>query len=194
MMLQKALLIACFALPAWAGEITSSVAAEDLPKGKTTPLGLYLTPTDAHEALTADPSIVFLDVRDPVEINYIGHAVGVDAIVPLRLTSHVFNDQSGTYQNRDNQAFVAEAEAIILREGGDKETPVFVICRSGSRSAVAARMLVEAGYLNVWNLVEGFEGDKDSNGVRTRNGWRNASLPWTYKIAPDAAWRAPDKN
>ena len=175
------------ALPALAADITSSVDAGALSDSKTTPLGLYLTPADAHAALSADPGIVFLDVRDPVEINYIGHATGVDAIVPLRLTTHRYNGKSG-YAAEDNPNFLAEAEAAIARAGRDKATPVFVICRSGSRSAAAARALAAAGYTNVWNLVEGFEGDKDDTGARAVNGWRNAGLPWGYAIAPGVAW------
>ena len=73
---------------------------------------------------------------------------------------------------------------------GEKSTPIFLICRSGGRSAVAAKQLIRAGYTNVWNLVEGFEGDKDkATGARSVNGWRNAGLPWTYKIPAKAGWR-----
>lgn len=187
-MLKAALLSLCLALPGFAADITSTVDADALSKGKTTPLGLYLTPSDAHKALTDDPSIVFLDVRDPIEINYVGHPHGVDAIVPLRLTTHGFDAKGGKYRDRDNADFLQQAEAIIAREGGDKDTPVFLICRSGNRSATAAKMLAGAGYTNVWNLVEGFEGDKDDMGVRSRNGWRNAGLPWGYKIAEGAGW------
>ena len=175
------------ALPVWAGEVTSSVDPSTLSASKTTPLGLYLTPGDAHAALSADPSIVFLDVRDPVEINFIGHAAGVDAIVPLRLTTHRYNGASG-YAAEDNPNFLPQAEAAIARAGGNRETPIFVICRSGARSATATRALADAGYANVWNLVEGFEGDKDATGARALNGWRNAGLPWGYAIAPEVAW------
>ena len=176
------------ALPTLAADIASSVDASSVSERRSTPLGLYLTPQDAHAALTADPEIVFFDVRDPIEIAFVGHAQGVDAIVPLRIATHEFNPDAGTYRERKNPDFLAQAEAVIAREGGGKNTPVFVICRSGGRSAVAARMLAEAGYTNVWNLVEGFEGDKDDSGARAVNGWRNAGLPWKYKIAPEVAW------
>jgi rhodanese-related sulfurtransferase len=186
----KALAVAAAAfaaLPAVAADIASSVDAGSLPDSRTTPLGLYLSSEDAHSALTADPGIVFLDVRDPVEIAYIGHAEGVDAIVPLRITTHEFDGRGGL-KSQDNPAFLDQAKAIIAREGGGAETPIFVICRSGGRSAVAARMLIDAGYTNVWNLVEGFEGDKNDAGARAVNGWRNAGLPWTYTISEAMAW------
>ena len=154
---------------------------------RTPPLAHSLSSEAAPTALTADPAIVFLDVRDPVEIAYIGRAEGVDAIVPLRITTHEFDGRGGR-QNQGNPAFLDQAKAIIAREGGGAETPIFVICRSGGRSAVAASMLIDAGYTNVWNLVEGFEGDKNDAGARAVNGWRNAGLPWTYTITEAMAW------
>lgn len=190
----NALLIAAalFAAPAaFAAPILSSVDAATLPEKKTTPLGLYLTPEDAYRALAADPSIVFIDVRDPIEISFVGHPAGMDANVPLRLATHEFTAGKGGYRMVANENFLAEAEAAIARAGGGKETPVFVICRSGARSASAASILAKAGYVNVWNLIEGFEGDKDkATKQRTVNGWRNAGLPWSYSIPADAAWTA----
>ena len=180
------------AATAFAGAIESSVDTTTLPKSKTTPLGLYLTPKDAWAALQADPAIVFIDVRDPIEISYVGHADPVDAIVPLNIATHRFDPKKGGYASRPNPNFVAEVDAAVARAGGSRDTAVFVICRSGGRSAKAATMMVDAGYTNVWNLVEGFEGDKDDAGVRAVNGWRNAGLPWTYKIAPEVGWSAED--
>jgi rhodanese-related sulfurtransferase len=38
---------------------------------------------------------------------------------------------------------------------------------------------VEIGYNNCYNVLEGFEGDKDASGHRnTVGGWRRAGLPW----------------
>ena len=87
-----------------------------------------------------------------------------------------------------NKDFISQAERIISREGIGKDGTIFVMCRSGGRSAMAAKALAQAGYTNVWNLVEGFEGDKDDQGVRSLNGWRNAGLPWIYKLTPQQAW------
>lgn len=178
------------ALSAQAGEIASSVDAGALPKKKQTPLGLYVTPSDAHAALQADPGIVFIDVRDPVEVSFVGHAQGMDANIPVATASRKFNPKAGRYEMTPNKGFIAQASAIIQREGGTRDTPVFLICRSGGRSAKAARALINAGYTNVWNLIEGFEGDMNkATGTRSLNGWRNAGLPWAYKIPADAAWQ-----
>jgi hypothetical protein len=60
-----------------------------------------------------------------------------------------------------------------------------LICRSGDRSAAASHLLAEAGFKNVYSVVDGFEGDLATDGPkagqRAVNGWKNAGLPWSYK-------------
>ena len=171
-----------------AADIQSSVKATDLPSGKQTTLGLYLTPADAAAALDAEPGILFLDVRDPIEVSFIGHPVPIDAIVPLMTVKTEFDEKKGGYKAVPNRDFVKNVEAIAARDGFGKSHPIFLMCRSGTRSAAAANILAKAGYSNVWSLVEGFEGDRDKAGMRTVNGWRNAGLPWTDKLTADQAW------
>lgn len=183
-------LASAIALPAAAGEIKSSVDGAVLSKSKQTPLGLYLSPEDAHAALSADEGIVFIDVRDPIEIAFIGHPAGIDANVPIFIATHRFDAKRGSYVLVENPNFLAEVDAAVTRAGRSPQDPVFVICRSGGRSAIAARQLIDAGYTAVWNLVEGFEGDKSpETGIRELNGWRNAGLPWSYKLSEEVAWR-----
>jgi rhodanese-related sulfurtransferase len=56
---------------------------------------------------------------------------------------------------------------------------VLMICRSGNRSAVAVEMLARAGFKNAYTIVDGFEGDRNTDpsspdyGERTVNGWKN---------------------
>jgi rhodanese-related sulfurtransferase len=53
------------------------------------------------------------------------------------------------------------------------------ICRSGVRSHHSAALATEAGYTTCYNILEGFEGDKDTSGHRGKmGGWRHAGLPW----------------
>lgn len=179
------------ATPALAGDpIASSVDAAALPDKKKTPLGLYLTPKDAHAALEQDPSIVFFDVRDPIEVEFVGHAASMDANIPSKLTQVTqFNPKKGRYDMAANPDFVSQINAFMAKHGFEKDQPVFMMCRSGVRSAKAAKLLIAEGYTQVYNLVEGFEGDKSKAGVRDVNGWRNAGLPWTYKIPEGAAYR-----
>ena len=73
----------------------------------------------------------------------------------------------------------AEFADEVLREAGDKERPVLLICRSGKRTLDAGAALEEAGFKDVTNVLEGFEGELDENFHRgTLGGWRKAGLPW----------------
>jgi len=186
-MLLPALMLS-IALPAYAFEIKTDVDASTVSQSRVTPLGLYLTAKGAHQALVADPRILLIDVRDPIEVSFIGHPDGMDQNIPIGLVTHEFDPGRGSYKMVSNPNFLAEVEALLAREGLSKSDPIIVSCRSGPRSTAAARMLIKAGYTNVWNQIEGFEGSKNSDGVRAKNGWRNAGLPWSYKLTPQTAW------
>ena len=73
----------------------------------------------------------------------------------------------------------------------EPEDTLLVLCRSGGRSAMAVNLLAEAGFVNVYTITDGIEGDdlKDPNsifdGQRVVNGWKNSGLPWTSDVNPD---------
>jgi rhodanese-related sulfurtransferase len=174
---------------ALAGPIVSSVDPVALSAGKQTRLGLYLTASDAFRALEADPSIVFIDVRTTAEFTFVGHASQVDANVPLRFHTTEYSTDRSRYLMEDNPDFLDEVVTLIEDHGKGKDDPVFVICRSGGRSRVAANLLAGAGFTNVYSIVDGFEGGKDkASGHRTTEGWRNAGLPWTYDLPNGVAY------
>lgn len=175
--------------PSVAAEIKSDVDPKSVSEARATSLGLYLSPKGAFKALQDNPKIVFIDVRDPIEIAFVGHAVGTDKNIPVAIASHEFDAERGKYKMKANPNLLAEVKALVEQEGVTKKDPIFVACRSGGRSGKVARKLIKAGYTNVWNLVEGFEGDKNKEGVRAVNGWRNANLPWTYKLSKEMAWQ-----
>lgn len=152
---------------------------------KTTPLGLYLSPSAAHQALKDNPEI---DVRDPIEITFVGHPAGLDKIIPFRVASHKIDKKTGQYRMISNPKVIADFEALLKHKKKTKDDPLFLSCRSGSRSVAVARLLIKKGFSNIWNLTEGFEGDKNTNGVRSKNGWSNAGLPWNYKLEKGVAW------
>ena len=60
---------------------------------------------------------------------------------------------------------------------------ILAMCRSGGRSAMVVNALAKAGFTQVYNIIDGFEGDKVEDpesvhhGKRMRNGWKNAA-PW----------------
>ena len=66
-----------------------------------------------------------------------------------------------------------------LREHVPPGRPVAFLCRSGVRSQHAATLATQEGWQAAYNILEGFEGDKNAAGQRRVNGWQNAGLPWT---------------
>ncbi len=125
-----------------------------------------ITPPEAHERLKKNANAVLIDVRTQPEWTFVG-VPQVDRLV--RLSWQVYP------QMEINARFVDEVEGMSL----PKDTEIMCICRSGARSASAASALSKSGYSNVWNVAEGFEGDKDGKGQRGKsNGWKSHGLPW----------------
>ena len=104
-----------------------------------------------------------VDVRTNEERKFVGHVPG---------TLHVAW-QTGTSLNK-NPRFVREVEAKVR-----KDAVVLLLCRSGKRSHDAATSLSVAGFGDVYNIGEGFEGDLNEKSQRGElGGWRHWSLPW----------------
>ena len=122
-----------------------------------------LKPRDAWQQLQADPGGIILDVRDPLEFAFVGHPIGA-VNVPWKAAP----------EWRLNPEFIE-----TVRQFGGPETPLYLLCRSGQRSLDAARALADAGFRNLTNIDEGFEGPLDADRHRgTIGGWRFAGLPW----------------
>lgn len=122
-----------------------------------------LTPQEAHEVWQLAPGARLVDVRTRAEWEWVGRVP--DAVEIEWLTWPT---------GKPNPGFLAQ-----LKREVDSEALVLFLCRSGGRSHQAACLASEAGYLEVYNVLEGFEGDKDANGQRNRiGGWRHAGLPW----------------
>lgn len=158
-------------------------AGEEPPKSKQTELGLYATAAEVHAKWVAAPdSVRIVDVRTPGEYVFVGHAPTA-VNIPIRFFKEAVDPQTVKPVMPLNERFVEEVKARF------KETDtLFVMCRSGGRSAFAVNALAKAGFRNAYNVVDGFEGDKlndpdsDNNGKRIVNGWRNAGAPWTYAL------------
>lgn len=121
-----------------------------------------VAPQDAW-ALFQSGEAVLIDVRTAEERKFVGH-------VPE--TKHVAW-MTGLSLSR-NPRFVKE-----LEHKAGKDDVILLLCRSGKRSAAAAEAAAKAGFRNVFNILEGFEGDLDDLQRRGAfNGWRHAGLPW----------------
>jgi rhodanese-related sulfurtransferase len=141
-------------------EDIKKVARERARKMGLTYAGAVL-PAEANELMKAGASLV--DVRTKPELSYVGRVPGALAV------------EWQTYPgNRPNPEFLAELAAVV-----PKDQPVMFMCRSGARSHSAAEAATRAGWKEAYNVLEGFEGDKDAEQHRsTVGGWRKAGLPW----------------
>ena len=161
------------------------VAVESLSKSKQTEAGLYITAAEAGRVLAEKDNVALIDVRTPSETMLIGYPVPAAANIPSKLVDPDlgFDTKKGVYKMVDNPTFVEEMQAWLASDAAEGVDTLMIMCRSGSRSAVAIGKLLEAGVdVTLYNVVDGFEGDKNEDGVRAVNGWRNAGLPWTYKV------------
>lgn len=162
-----------------------------VPAAKQTKLGLYVTAKEAFEKYQADKTHVkVLDVRTPAEYIFVGHAA-MAANIPYEFLAGVGAD--GKSMMRTNSAFIKEVRAKF-----SPTDTILLMCRSGHRAAKAINMLSYAGFKNVYQVVDGFEGDKlndpgnPNDGKRVVNGWKNAGLPWTYKLDANLIYK--EKN
>ncbi len=169
-----------------------ALEASQVPQSKQTKPGLYLDAKEAH-ALKQQlgEQAMFIDIRTRGEVSYTGMATLVDAHVPMleHPQNAPWDEKAGRFKLEYNNDFDAEVGRRMAAKGLGKDAAVILICRSGDRSSKAANLLAELGYQRVYTVVDGFEGDvaKDGPdaGKRVVNGWKNAGLPWTYKLDKD---------
>ena len=162
-----------------------------LNKKKQTKLGLYMTAEQAYKYTDANmDKTLFVDIRTPSELNYLGAATVMDAHVPaVFMDTSGWNDKKHRYNRAENKNFVADMDKALKKKGLSKNDTVILMCRSGKRSATAANTLADNGYTKVYTVVDGYEGDKvkegENKGKRMKNGWKNSGLPWTYSLDKD---------
>jgi len=131
-----------------------------------------VTPAEAYRLVEKDQRVVLIDVRSSMEFLFVGHPRG---------SVHVpWIDEPDWIVNPD---FVTEVRKVMLGGVGmddhGSDAPVVLICRSGKRSLEAGKLLIINGFMEVYNVSEGFEGELDDSHHRsTRGGWRFHGLPW----------------
>ena len=126
-----------------------------------------VTPQEAFAALQADPRVKLVDVRTNAERDWVGRVV-------LPESQHLAVQWSLYPGGTPNPEFLAQLSAVA-----DKNTPLLFLCRSGVRSRHAAKLATENGFAQCFDILEGFEGDKDAGGHRkTVGGWCRHGLPW----------------
>lgn len=126
-----------------------------------------VSPAEAFELLQLDPQARLVDVRTRAELDWVGRPVIGDGQY-----AHVeWTRYPGAVPNAE---FLDQ-----LRTVATPDTPVLFLCRSAARSKLAAIEATKAGFTRAFDLLEGFEGDKDTLGHRkTVSGWCFRGLPW----------------
>jgi rhodanese-related sulfurtransferase len=132
-----------------------------------------LNPKQAYELIEKDPRAVMIDVRSGMEYLFVGHPAGAVHVPWI--------DEPDWVVNPD---FVKQVRQVMLggvshSEEHQTDAPVLLICRSGKRSHEAGEVLIQAGFTEVYNILEGFEGELDEHHHRSsQGGWRFHGLPW----------------
>jgi len=158
----------------------------NLPKEKQTVLGLYVTAKEAYAKWQAAPEHVkIIDVRTPEEFLFVG-SPELAWRIPVAVQSYEWDAGKNQFPLKPLMDFAARVSQIAK-----PDDTLMVMCRSGGRSAIAANMLAKAGFKNVYNIIDGMEGDAngDSETVAKaqpiKDGWKNSGCPWTKKLTPE---------
>ena len=114
-----------------------------------------LSPEQAHETLTSDPTAVYVDVRTVAEFAK-GHPKGRVVNVPV-----VF------FHPHTDDVFQNESFDLVMDHVCSKDTPLIVGCERGPRARQAVERLSQAGYTNLRLMEAGHAG------------WQAAHLPTT---------------
>ena len=149
-------------------------------------LGLYVTAKEAYEKWKAEPDKVkIIDVRTPEEYLFVGHPTMAWKI-PVATQSYKWDAEKKKYPMTPLLDFPSRVSEVAKLED-----TIMVMCRSGGRSAIAVNFLAKAGFKNVYNIIDGMEGDAnaDSDIVAQaqplKDGWKNSGCPWTKKLTPE---------
>ena len=186
-------MIKTFAAMAVAGLLLAHVNLQAAPEPedpkKQTPWQLYVNSQEAYAMKQKlGDQVLFVDVRDPVEIMFTGFTDVVDVNIPFKLANRdKWHDKKPVFAMELNPDFERDISAALTDRGLDKSAPVILMCRSGgTRGAPSAKQLWGKGYAKVYVVTDGFEGSKVKQGERKnwrlKNGWKNAGLPWSYKL------------
>lgn len=175
------------------------VDAAHVPASKQTKAGLYL---DAREAYVlkqqSGTTSLLVDIRTRGEVIYLGMPALADAHIPFvdHPPGTPWDDKQARFRTEPNPDFEFELARRLAAQGLGKQDTVILICRSGDRSARAVNLLTERGYAKVYTVIDGYEGDALTDGPqagqRVVNGWKNAGLPWTYKLDKSKMYLPPN--
>ncbi len=195
----------------WLGVVFWCIALVTPIEGWAEPSKQILS-IEAYDMLNTVPDTFIIDVRTRAEYQFVGHPVGA-FLYPYMFLTKDFEEGVGAACycfDVKNTEFVGEISKAFL-----KTNNLLIISRDGIRSALAAKDLADAGFENVYNVMDGFEGtpfpsfkDPDKHkfyrqlarrnnipdlGHRRHAGWQWWGLPWTYEMDPKYIY-PPDRS
>ncbi len=157
----------------------------------------------AYDMLNTIPDTFLIDVRTRAEYQYVGHPYKA-YLFPYMFFTNKFEkvDEEFEYQlSQKNKDFIEEIGKVFK-----KTDNLLIISRDGTRSALAAKDLNDAGFKKIYDITDGFEGpefptfEEKNRHIYYRNlaktnkiygflhrrhyGWQWWGLPWTYEIDP----------
>ncbi|WP_293268009.1 rhodanese-like domain-containing protein [Neptunomonas sp.] len=154
-----------------------------------------ISPQETHTLINQGDNVLFIDVRDPVEIMFIGFTDKVNLNIPyLMVDRSQWDAKKKRFRLYKNPDFITQVKAALTAQGLDESATIITMCRSGSeRGLPSAKFLRESGFENARYVINGFQGGKLKKGahagLRIKNGWQNEGLPWKAKPNPSKIYR-----
>ena len=144
----------------------------DVPEAKRTRLGLYMSSGEAAKFMNnSSKYALFIDVRDPHELQTTGMATAVDYNVPFYfINTEKWDEKKSRFQFDTNPEFVRAVKNRFKSKGLSGLDAIVIICTSGTRAAKAVDALADAQFKNVHSVVDGY------------SGWKNNGLEWNKKL------------
>ena len=158
---------------------------------------------EAYDMLNTVPDTYLIDVRTRAEYQFVGHPQKAYLFPYMFITSNFAKKEDKyAYQlGPKNESFLEEISKVFK-----KTDNLLIICRDGTRSDLAAKALINAGFKKIFHVEDGFEGPvfptfMDDNrhkfyrqlakrnkiygfNQRRHYGWQWWGLPWTYEMDP----------
>jgi rhodanese-related sulfurtransferase len=161
---------------------------------------------EAFDMLNTVPDTYLVDIRTRAEYQFVGHPFKAYNYPFLFFTTTFAKDEEKpSYLLVKNKAFIEQ-----IGKAFKKTDNLLLLDRDGTRSAQAAKELLAAGYKNVFDVYDGFEGSEfpsfdepnkhkyyrqlaKRNNIygfeqRRHSGWQFWGLPWTYDMDPKCVY------
>lgn len=129
---------------------------------------------EAFNALKDNAKALLIDVRTDAEFTY----VGVPDLSGCK--GELFCCSIYEFPHMELNPNFEDIVGHAINDFSSEE--LYFICRSGTRSGIAAQLFSEKKGYKCYNVSDGFEGKLDQHSHRnTIDGWKVSQLPWRQK-------------